>query len=750
MPGDSKALSASLPAAFRRAFDRIGEKGSGAGGILTGNTLYLILDQVRRLADHPERERILSEAAVVSFIHRDLMLPFLRARLELTLTPREQSRWLQRGAAMGRRDAGAGATYFQLSAKAHRILGPQRMSAWSGAALAALVFYPGMSQAVRTFLAVSLGPDFPAEPLQWRRCLQCAARIAGVSPAAATAFVRRGFCIFTHLSTPDLSQWIAWGLNRLTTYGELTDFFAGTAPLAVEVMERIAPRVRLSDRLPVLALICEACLGRPVRIRPSSVLAGRSGFSGAAATDGEVVYLPDRAADFNSFKLMALHQTMLLDFTDWPAAIRRRCRDPRRAHLEADRRLLRRMPALHALMASAATGRALPAAYPETDNGLRMSRPMPWWGDLLFELLQPTGEVPATARTRAGSVSVPAVAVADDLGAAIPLADLTARHAPMTAARERVGSPDLATPGPEEMPTTVQCFHQKEWDRDIAAYRPDWCVVRNLPLPESFNPGITAVLAKHRGLIGLVRRHFARLKPDHYKRRRGQTVGDGLDIDALITAVADRRCRLPMTQRVYIHREKKERDVAVLFLMDASGSTGEPVNGRRFITIQKEAVVLMSAALEALGDPYALYAFNSEGRFRVNVMAIKPFAAPFDQAAKSRLGNLVPDGLTRLGAAVRHGAWRLGRVKARTRLLMILTDGRPYDYAYGNLEYAVADTRQAFREARRNGIRPFIITSDSKGADYLARITPLTRRIILRQVQMLPRLLPRIYRRLTT
>ena len=189
--------------------------------------------------------------------------------------------------------------------------------------------------------------------------------------------------------------------------------------------------------------------------------------------------------------------------------------------------------------------------------------------------------------------------------------------------------------------------------------------------------------------------------------------------------------------------------MAVLFLLDLSGSTEEEVNGRRVIDIQKEAMVLMAEALDSLEDPYAIYGFSSEGRHRVDLFVIKDFAEPYNEQIQYRLGNLQPLGLTRMGAVLRHGLHKLDSTQAAVKLMVILTDGRPYDLEYGNLDYAIADTRKAMQEVRRNRIHPFIITSDQKGADYLRKISSETQSIVLPRVESLPTMLPSLYKRLT-
>jgi nitric oxide reductase NorD protein len=57
--------------------------------------------------------------------------------------------------------------------------------------------------------------------------------------------------------------------------------------------------------------------------------------------------------------------------------------------------------------------------------------------------------------------------------------------------------------------------------------------------------------------------------------------------------------------------------VAVCFLADMSGSTNARVNrDRRMLDTEKEALVLMSEALEAIGDAYAIYGFSISARRR--------------------------------------------------------------------------------------------------------------------------------------
>jgi nitric oxide reductase NorD protein len=149
---------------------------------------------------------------------------------------------------------------------------------------------------------------------------------------------------------------------------------------------------------------------------------------------------------------------------------------------------------------------------------------------------------------------------------------------------------------------------------------------------------------------------------------------------------------------------------------------GKPLR-RRTIDIEKQAAIILCQALEKIRDSYALYAFSGSGRGDVEFYIVKDFQEPLDQRIARRVDRLSPAHATRMGAAIGHTLRKLERVEANTRLLFLISDGRPYDRDYGrdaeDQEYALQDTRQALLEARRRQIRPFCLTVDRDGADYL-------------------------------
>jgi nitric oxide reductase activation protein len=157
----------------------------------------------------------------------------------------------------------------------------------------------------------------------------------------------------------------------------------------------------------------------------------------------------------------------------------------------------------------------------------------------------------------------------------------------------------------------------------------------------------------------------------------------------------------------------------------------------------------MSEALEAVGDAYAMQGFTSEGRSNVKFYVIKDFSERYSPEIERRIGGITYQNNTRLGAAVRHTAMRLSAQEARTKLLIVLSDGRPYDHDYGDSRYAREDTRMALRQARIDGITPFCITIDRESEDQLKDLYGEVGYTIIDDVLSLPERMPGIYSRLT-
>jgi len=289
-----------------------------------------------------------------------------------------------------------------------------------------------------------------------------------------------------------------------------------------------------------------------------------------------------------------------------------------------------------------------------------------------------------------------------------------------------------------------------EWDYRLQDHRVNWCRVVERAANRGSDDCVSGTLTAHRSTVRLLRRFFEGLRPPAFRRLAGQPDGEELDIDAVVRRAAEQRAGFEGSDRIYVRHEKKERDVAVVFLVDISGSTGRQLDGgRRVIDVEKESLVLLCEALDAVGDRYALYAYSGQGRGAVEIQTIKGFDERLGTTTAQRLGGLSPRQQNRDGAAIRHAVATLRQQDAKTRLLVLLSDGRPLDGEYKD-EYALEDTKAALREARREGIHPFCVTIDRNADEYVRRMYGDVKYTVIDRVESLPLRLPRIYQRLVT
>ena len=284
-----------------------------------------------------------------------------------------------------------------------------------------------------------------------------------------------------------------------------------------------------------------------------------------------------------------------------------------------------------------------------------------------------------------------------------------------------------------------------EWDYQRRHYRKNWCALRERDVQPGDPNFIDTTLARYAVQVAQLRRTFEMLRGED-KWFKKQQSGDDIDLDAIINAFADMRSGMELPERLFQRRHKAERDIAVMFMVDMSGSTKGWINDA-----ERESLVMLCEALEVLGDRYAIYGFSGITRKRCEIFRIKRFADRYDDSVRQRIAGILPQDYTRMGVAIRHLTALLNAVDARTKLLITLSDGKPDDYSDNYRgEYGIEDTRQALIEAHRGGIHPFCITIDREAREYLPRMYGAVNYTVIEDVARLPLKVADVYRRLTT
>ena len=331
-------------------------------------------------------------------------------------------------------------------------------------------------------------------------------------------------------------------------------------------------------------------------------------------------------------------------------------------------------------------------------------------------------------------------------------------------------------------------FRYDEWDYLQHRYLTHWCRVYEETLLAEDTEDTEALAIAIRNYGPSVQKQLEQIRPTGLQRVSRVQDGDELDLNAIIEARQDIRAGSSPSERFYSRKERMHRDVCAIFLVDLSASTDDPADPtppkdwsdydettddnmrdpwyaaaeeepesdepeRKIIDIQREAMVVMASALDALGDSYGIYGFSGYGKDCVEVFVAKEPNQGFSQRTLQSVAAMKPKRSTRMGPAIRHSTHKLMQSGHAMKVLIVISDGFPQDSDYGpergNHDYGVEDTAKALLEAQAKGVETFCVTVDRSGQDYLKRMCPDSRYLVIEEMEDLPNQLTKVYAALT-
>lgn len=294
-------------------------------------------------------------------------------------------------------------------------------------------------------------------------------------------------------------------------------------------------------------------------------------------------------------------------------------------------------------------------------------------------------------------------------------------------------------------------FHYHEWDYQIQLHRPDWVTVYERRQQSGDPEEIRAIIEAYRPVVHRIKQIIDLLTPVGVQRQRGLEDGDEIDLNAAVDAMIAIRMGAQPSPRITLRNVIKNRDLAVLVLLDLSASTHEMLQGsdKTVLQLTREASTLVATAIEGIGDPYAIHGFASDGRHDVQYFRLKDFKQPFDDEAKGRLAGMQGGLSTRMGAALRHAAHHLQQQAQRRKLILLVTDGEPADIDERDPQHLRFDAKKAVEELYSEGIQTYCLTLDPHADDYVKRIFGQNHYTVIDHVDRLPEQLPTLFASLT-
>jgi nitric oxide reductase activation protein len=290
-----------------------------------------------------------------------------------------------------------------------------------------------------------------------------------------------------------------------------------------------------------------------------------------------------------------------------------------------------------------------------------------------------------------------------------------------------------------------------EWDYRESRYKRNWSWVQEKRLAESNMAETNRLMNQYSNALKRLKKAIQAQKPTRMAPQLRQLEGDDMDLNAVVSYVAEKAAGHSPNAAIYRRREMRQREIAVTLLADMSTSIMQhlPEGGGRLVDRVRAGVLLFAESMEEVGDSYSIAGFCSKYRDNVSYYTIKDFEEPLSQNVRSQIGGMSGRLATRMGAAIRHATSCFEGIESRRRLLLILSDGRPEDYDDGgDRRYLHEDTRMAVKEAVAKGVHPFCITVDTMANQYLPQIFGRGHYLVLDHINSLPNKLPEIYFRL--
>ena len=303
---------------------------------------------------------------------------------------------------------------------------------------------------------------------------------------------------------------------------------------------------------------------------------------------------------------------------------------------------------------------------------------------------------------------------------------------------------DLPSPASDDL-AVGDGIRLPEWDFRKQQLRPDYCLLQpmladdaeDIPLPDELRKDVLSVS-----------RAFAQLNPAKQWQSR-QPQGDELDLNHWIQHITQPQ-QSQEEANCFRTKQSHYRDLSCLLLADLSMSTDCALdNNTRVIDVIRQALLVFSESLSKTGDQLGVYGFSSVRNKQIRYHVLKNFSEPYSGYVRGRIMATKPGFYTRMGSAIRQSTEVLRLQKTEQKLLLIISDGKPNDIDQYEGRYGIEDTRHAFLQAKREGIKPFCVTIDSEANEYLPYIFGEQGFCIVTDPTRLTQILPRLYIQLT-
>ena len=291
-------------------------------------------------------------------------------------------------------------------------------------------------------------------------------------------------------------------------------------------------------------------------------------------------------------------------------------------------------------------------------------------------------------------------------------------------------------------------FHLKydEWDFKKRNYLTNFCKVYPKTQIKTHPSYYKNTMAKYKTTLNGLRKMLTSVNNKMQQQRR-QLQGEAFDLDALTDLYTDIHSGKSPDERVYLSNRKKNKDIAILVLLDLSLSSDGYAAGNRVIDVEKEVSILFGEILHEFDIDFAIDGFYSKTRNFTTYLTLKDFNENWN-SAKHKIGAIEPNGYTRIGPALRHAGARLDQIDSKNKWIIVLSDGKPNDYDKYEGQHGIQDIKQALRELNERKINSYALAIEAQAKYYLPQMFGQNHYQILTSPEALLKSLVKLYEKI--
>jgi len=271
-----------------------------------------------------------------------------------------------------------------------------------------------------------------------------------------------------------------------------------------------------------------------------------------------------------------------------------------------------------------------------------------------------------------------------------------------------------------ELDTEAPHIAYDEWNYSKREYKSKFCKVYPKTQVENDLGYYKKTLQKNASTLTGLRKMLTSVN-NKYQQQRRQTQGEDFDLDAITDLYVDMHSGRTPSEKIYLSKRKKDKDLSILILLDISLSSDGYAGGNKVIDVEKQVSIIFGEILNEFNVDFSINCFYSKTRNYATYLNVKGFDDPWDKA-KHKIGAVEPSGYTRIGAALRHSGALLDTRDTKNKWVILISDGKPNDYDKYEGKYGINDVKQALRELNQRNINSYALAIEAQAKYYLPQM----------------------------